>query len=826
MSDLNLCYGCMEPLGSDSVCAHCGYDQNTTSLANYLKPGTKLRERFLVGRVLSANGEGVTYIGFDTSVECKVLIREYFPERLCSRVPNSAAVNVKYDRLAQYKALMAEYTELNKALARLRTLSHLNPALDMFAENNTTYAVYEYLEGGTLLDYLKENAGELSWNTVRRIFPPLFTTLSLLHNAGVLHRGLSPETIFVTDKGELKLLGFSISAVRTNDTELDAELFDGYAAPEQYFADRQQGTWTDVYGICAVLYRILTGCRATDAISRQDYDILVPPNELNPQVPENVSDGIMQGLKLDSNARIRTVSDLVALLFEEELPEQSRVSDLPAGAPDKEATAVFKAHQSYGSRTADSRTGHTGQHSTQSGHTGQHSTHSGHTGQQSTHSGHTGQHRRPAGQGSGARPQHSGTGQKRPANGQHRPNPNGQHRSPQQRSSAAGRSGANRSAAQRSHTQGRPQNGRRPSSAARGRYNAKNNELTVFERIRTPLLIAFLFIAIVTIVVVALTKILRLNTQGVAENSQESSYTEAIPTESSDSDEHKKDFEVPNLIGMNYQIKKDELAKDNMLVLEAEFEFNEHLAKDQIFWQEFEKGEAVASGSTMKVKVSLGSSIITIPPFKGLRLQSYCKKLEEMGLSKAIDGGGNNNMGTGSVTAGTTPNTPQIGNDIVTTISKYGKVQNVIYRSTVNFAYQNGYVCSVEPDVGTLVDALDDYDIIVYYAYNPVYDTVANGSVFTTSNNGKKTTKTTKTTAKTTYSEAKTTAGQQQTAPPATQQTDPPATVPPATNPPAPVTDPPVQQPAVSDPPAPPPPTTDAPVNPPPSNGGDPPADG
>ena len=247
MSDLKLCFGCMKPLSSgETICAHCGYDQNTTTLANYLKPGTLLHERFLIGKMLDANGESVTYIGFDTSVECKVRIREYFPEGLCSRVPNSSIINVNYEHLAQYKSLMAEYTELNKALARMRNLNHLNPAIDMFAENNTTYAVYEYLEGRTLLDYLKENAGELKWDTVRCIFSPLFTSLSLLHNAGVLHRGLSPETIFVTDKGEIKLTGFCISAVRTNDTELDAELFDGYAAPEQYFADRQQGTWTDV----------------------------------------------------------------------------------------------------------------------------------------------------------------------------------------------------------------------------------------------------------------------------------------------------------------------------------------------------------------------------------------------------------------------------------------------------------------------------------------------------------------------------------------------------------------------------------------------------
>ena len=133
-----------------------------------------LHERFYVGRMLEANGEGVTYIGYDTSTDCKVLIREYFPERLCSRVPNSAAVNVKYDHLAQYKALMAEYTELNKALARLRNLSHLNPALDMFAENNTTYAVYEYLEGGTLLEYLKENPDAQTDEVIEKIIDDIW----------------------------------------------------------------------------------------------------------------------------------------------------------------------------------------------------------------------------------------------------------------------------------------------------------------------------------------------------------------------------------------------------------------------------------------------------------------------------------------------------------------------------------------------------------------------------------------------------------------------------------------------------------------------------
>ena len=130
------------------------------------------------------------------------------------RVKGKPTISVNYNNLAQYKALMAEYTELNKSLAKMRSLSsHLTPTLDLFAENNTTYAVYEYIEGVKLVDYLKENAGELSWSEVSAMFPPLFTTLSLVHNAGVLHRGISPETIYVTDKGELKLTAYQVSGL-------------------------------------------------------------------------------------------------------------------------------------------------------------------------------------------------------------------------------------------------------------------------------------------------------------------------------------------------------------------------------------------------------------------------------------------------------------------------------------------------------------------------------------------------------------------------------------------------------------------------------------
>ncbi len=326
MGEKKLCCGCMTMKSElDRICPNCGYAEDTPYDPNYIAPGTVLNERYAVGMMLGHNSEGATYIGYNKSIGCRVLIREYMPQGMCVRVKGKAIISVNPNQVVQYKALMAEFTELNKSLAQMRNLTHINPVLDLFATNNTTYAVYEYLEGIKLVDYLKENAGELTWKQVSDMFPPFFTTLSLMHNSGIIHRAISPDTIYVTEKGELRLCGFSIATVRTVHTELPCEIFHGYAAPEQYSPTGRQGTWTDVYGICAVLYRILTGCKPTDAPSRLDNDNLCHPHEMNPSIPWNVSRVIMKGMSLFSADRIQTVTELVTQLFDHE--------EIPAAVP-------------------------------------------------------------------------------------------------------------------------------------------------------------------------------------------------------------------------------------------------------------------------------------------------------------------------------------------------------------------------------------------------------------------------------------------------------------------------------------------------------------
>ena len=319
MGEFNLCYGCMNPKDCDEngVCRVCGFDENAPSLPSYLAPGVMLRDRYVVGKLLSHNGESANYIGFDTITQSKVVIKEYMPDTLCEREAGKSILDVAPQYVAQYKTLMSEFVELNKTLSKMRSLSHIIPVVDMFGDNNTGYVVLAYFEGVTLEKYIEHNGGRLTWETVRRFFPPIFTTVSLVHNAGLIHRGICPENILIGENGDIKLTGFAISDERTANTEIAPELYSGYAAPEQYNSSARQGTWTDVYGVSAMLYKALTGVTPLDAASRITDDTLETPASLVPEIPESVSNVIMSGMELDGEKRIQTITELVTKLFEQ-----------------------------------------------------------------------------------------------------------------------------------------------------------------------------------------------------------------------------------------------------------------------------------------------------------------------------------------------------------------------------------------------------------------------------------------------------------------------------------------------------------------------------
>lgn len=79
------CMGCMAELAEEAeVCPDCGYVQSAdVKEAYYLFPGTRLKEKYIVGKVVGYGGFGVTYIGWDTQLNRKVAVKEYLPSDFC-----------------------------------------------------------------------------------------------------------------------------------------------------------------------------------------------------------------------------------------------------------------------------------------------------------------------------------------------------------------------------------------------------------------------------------------------------------------------------------------------------------------------------------------------------------------------------------------------------------------------------------------------------------------------------------------------------------------------------------------------------------------------
>ncbi len=311
----NLCMGCMSVLDENGKC-RCGYNEDAPTDEACIPVRTVIGEKYIVGKMIKINGEAITYIGFDKENEEKVFIQEYMPGKIAKRSDLTGEVVPFAGFEAQYKTLMADYYDLFDSLRNFRHTEYLMPVINVFCENNTVYAIYKYIKTISYGDYLSHNGGEFTWPQVKKLFMPLFTTLTYLHSNGFVHRGISPESIRVNAKGQLMLNGFGTAALYSKNTVIEPSLAPGYSAPEQYSEGLWQGEWTDVYSIAAVLYKSLTGTLPADAESRKEVDHLCPPEELNFNISSEVSDAILNAMTINGEYRTRSIDDFTAELLE------------------------------------------------------------------------------------------------------------------------------------------------------------------------------------------------------------------------------------------------------------------------------------------------------------------------------------------------------------------------------------------------------------------------------------------------------------------------------------------------------------------------------
>lgn len=329
-----LCLGCMNDNGGEAVCPICGYDSSKKNPSGTLKAGLLVEDRFLIGKALDVNGEGISYIGWDNYHDCIVYIREYFPLGIASRKKDGSVVFKEEGAYAFNEGLL-EFMELNRKVANLEDTGALLPVVAVFEHGGTAYAVSKAPASSiSLREFLLRNGGTLSFEQVRPLFLPIFTTVSTLHSAGIVHGGISPETILVCRDGKLRLSGLSIKQIRKNNSSLETQLFHGFAAPEQYGIENagEMGIQTDVYAIAATVFRVLIGTNPPDANARMESDNMSVPAKIAQQLPKSVLMALANALQLNLEDRTADME-----VFKSEFLQ---------GVPTTAATAKAKAKTS------------------------------------------------------------------------------------------------------------------------------------------------------------------------------------------------------------------------------------------------------------------------------------------------------------------------------------------------------------------------------------------------------------------------------------------------------------------------------------------------
>ena len=314
------CMGCMSTYEAiDEMCPFCGYIEGTPAKEAYhIKPGSLLHDRYTVGRAIGFGGFGITYIAWDNKLMQKVAIKEYMPGEYATRVPGNLTVTI-YDgeRYMEFMTGLQKFLDEAQRLAKFQNVPGIVRILDCFSENLTAYIVMEYLDGMTLKQYLAEHGGKLPYEEAVEFILPVLAALQAVHKEGIIHRDISPDNIFITEDGEVKLLDFGAARYASTgySKSLSVILKPGYAPAEQYLSHGEQGPWSDVYATAATLYRMITGVVPEEALERKEKDTLKPPSALGAKLPKNAEKAILNALNVRVENRTASAEEFEAQLL-------------------------------------------------------------------------------------------------------------------------------------------------------------------------------------------------------------------------------------------------------------------------------------------------------------------------------------------------------------------------------------------------------------------------------------------------------------------------------------------------------------------------------
>lgn len=270
------CVFCMEEIEEGAVCPACRkgiweYDWKE----EWLEPYTILKEKYLVGAVSMAGTDFVRYIGYDLILEQKVWLRVYSKDSWKEKGEKEA------------RLLFGKFD-----------LPGIPGVRDYFESEESGYMVTEYLTGQTLRNYCKKNA-RMPQARAESLWISLLEGLERIHALGLIAGNLSPDTLVVTEEGNLAAPGAPVPEGERSR----------YLAPEQTEKEGVTGPWSDVYAVCAMWYEMLTGRPVPETEEREKTGRLKKPSRYI-KISANVEEALLQGLAMEPQRRFFSIQNM------------------------------------------------------------------------------------------------------------------------------------------------------------------------------------------------------------------------------------------------------------------------------------------------------------------------------------------------------------------------------------------------------------------------------------------------------------------------------------------------------------------------------------
>lgn len=307
------------PIQQDETITELIYDFDNAYRDRILPEHILLDGRYQVLGCIGVGGFGITYLCEDSMMHRNVAVKEYFPVEWAEREGTDVAV--QSSRLLEpYRVGLESFYKEAKMAANFIHTRHIITIYDIFAANDTAYMVMDYIAGISIGREMRMRAYRpYSPQEMADIVLPLLEPLAEIHNRKMVHSDVSPGNIMRGQNGEICLIdmGAAKYSLETQPVLSTAFLKKDYAAPEQYRTAKtgipeDEGPWTDLYAVGAMMYYLLTGHKPTDAVSRlqgKSTD-LVPPKKYKVKVSKQWMNLIHWCMALECRERMDSAPEL------------------------------------------------------------------------------------------------------------------------------------------------------------------------------------------------------------------------------------------------------------------------------------------------------------------------------------------------------------------------------------------------------------------------------------------------------------------------------------------------------------------------------------